>query len=155
MTLDDLLSQLETADSAAPVLISADGAPIGDGYHITELKRADVTSIDCGGRISSWREAELQIFDGAGGGAMPAGKMAGIIRKSVAAVEGLGGAPLRVEFGAENRGLRRYSLSELTIDSGVVEIALISDRAACKPMADALSAFRHQPKSGPQRSSCC
>ena len=147
MTLNELNAALQAADPSASVAILADGVAVSGGYHITELKRADVTSIDCGGRIARWREADLQILDGAGGDQMTVGTIRGVIGKSVQAVDGLGDAPLRAEFAAGNQGLRRYAVGAPEIgEDGAVALSLTEERAACKPMVDAFA------KTGPE---CC
>ena len=53
MTLNDLADQLANVRADMPVVFETDQGPISGGYHITELPFADLTGIDCGGRLST------------------------------------------------------------------------------------------------------
>lgn len=136
MTCETLLETLEDLPGEAPLVFSTDQGDIGDGYHVTELKLAHVTGIDCGARLSNWTEATLQLLDGEGGGHMPAGKFAAILKQSMARVTGLGNVPLQVEFDHGNRGKRIYQLVAPELRDGRIVVALRNTRAHCKPALD-------------------
>ncbi|MBO6509101.1 MAG: hypothetical protein JJ866_23510 [Roseibium sp.] len=136
MTPEILLNRLRGMPVDAPLVFKTDEGPIGDGYHVTELKYARVTSIDCGTRVAEWTEAALQLLDGEGGGHMPVGKFAGIVSQSIGKVKGLANSPLHVEFAHENSGMRIYALGEPDFENGEVSVSLSESRAHCKPALD-------------------
>lgn len=74
MKLNELLAHLKTTPSASALVFSTEDGDIGSGYHVTEFKHAKVTGIDCGGRVSEWVEASVQLLDGSGGSHMAVGK---------------------------------------------------------------------------------
>lgn len=135
-TLSDLIGSLAGARPDLPAIFLADGAEIGAGYHITELKLADISSIDCGGRQTRFAETQMQLLDGQDGEALTVGKVGSILNRSVDALPGLAEAPLSVEFAHGNRGLGRYRLGAPEVSGGQVRLPLLEDRAQCKPMAE-------------------
>ena len=153
MTLTELLTRLRETDRDAALVFRADGAPISGGYHVTELKAAKITGIDCGGRISEWTEASLQLLDGHGGEHMKVGKFVGILEHSLKTVENLSDAPAHVEFALGNAGLRRYEMAEVGSDAAIAEVRLEETRAMCKPAEYGIRRAS-DPKS-PKQSRCC
>ncbi len=141
MTLDELRAALAAADRAAPLVFRAGdgeiggetGGEIGGGYHVTELRHAAVTGIDCGGNVARWDEAWLQLLDGPGGDHMTVGTFLKILDRSVAGVPGLGAAPLRVEFAPGNRGLRSHAAGAPEVAGGRAIVPLEEEHALCKP----------------------
>lgn len=135
-TAGEMLAALDTLDPDMPVGFATEAGPIGGDYHITELKLADIHSIDCGGRQSRWTEAALQLLDGNGEGWMSAGKMIAILRRCVSALPELAAAPLSVEFAHGNHGLGRYTAGPLQAQGGRAVVPLLTDAAQCKPAVD-------------------
>lgn len=136
-TLSALLSSLETVRADAPVAFRTDGAEIGGGYHVTELRHAQIDGIDCGGRQAAWREASMELLDGTlpPTRRMTAQKLRSILRQSLTALPDLGDAPFHIEWAPGNAGLSRYAIGNVTETGEEVEIALIAGRAVCKPAA--------------------
>lgn len=153
MTLTDLAETLKTLDANASLVFSTPNAVIGGGYHVTELKVLNITSIDCAGRTSDWREAALQLLDGSTGEHMKVGKFLGILEGSLRKVDGLSDAPVHVEFAPNNAGLRRFEIGAVRHTQDKVEVALSETKATCKPAF----AFQSQPKPGEGRdvAKCC
>ncbi|WP_299473068.1 DUF6428 family protein [uncultured Roseibium sp.] len=147
MTPSELLQTLQAMPGDLPLVFQTEGGDIGDGYHVTEFKLANIKGIDCGARQSAWTEATLQLLDGQGGGHMKVGKFTSILRQSVAKVQGLGDSLLHVEFAHENKGMRIYDVSEPVLRDDVVGVGLSEIRAYCKP------AQEHIAKSG--TAGCC
>ncbi len=132
----DMIAELAALDPDLPLGFASEAGEIGGGYHITELKLAQIRSIDCGGRESQWVEAQLQLLDGSGGAWITAGKVAAILRRCVGALPDLADAPLSVEFAHGNRGLSRYTAGGLEMRDGRAVVPLVSSAAQCKPAVD-------------------
>lgn len=137
-TLRELAAELSRHPGKAPTVIETARGALGAGFHVTELKLARMTSIDCGGRTEAWTEAAMELLDGEGEAerAMPAAKLGRIIETSMRAVDGLGEAPLRVEAALGNDGIERHLMAGVSERHGRVVIALQPARAACKPALD-------------------
>ena len=153
LTLGSLRTALETSDNGSSLIFATNDGPIGAGYHVTELKLADIRSIDCGARQSAWTEATLQLLDGHGGGHMTVGTFRGIADKSLGALPGLSHAPLSVEFAPGNNGLRLYQIEAVDNEDSATVVRLKDLTALCKPA--------HAVKSdgssccGPESAACC
>ena len=155
MNLNTLLEKLKTAPADAALIFTSDEGDIGSGYHVTEFKLSRVTGIDCGGRVDEWQEAAVQLLDGSGGKHMAVGKFAGILQHSVTRVEGLGTAPVHVEFSPGNKGLRTYQLNEPQIKDSQVVIQLNAAGAVCKPALEAGLSCINPVKIDSAASGCC
>ncbi len=163
MTPQSLLETVNALPADLPLVFQTGEGAVGDGYHVTELKLAQVTSIDCGGRVAAWTEAALQLLDGpggsagdsSGGGYMKVGKFASILSQSVYRVRGLGDSPLHVEFAHGNAGLRIYDIAVPELRDGVVAIGLQESRAQCKPAVDHAAKMDAASCCGVAATSCC
>lgn len=147
MTLSELTEALRAAPPDAALIFEAPSGRTGSGYHVTEFKRADIVSVDCGGTRDAWQEVTLQIQDGQRQAHMQVGKFLSIADRSAAAIDGLGHGRLRVEFAAGNARLELLSVGVPTIEGGAVVVPLGEDRAVCKPLQRAMA--------GAGTSSCC
>ncbi|MEO1239710.1 MAG: DUF6428 family protein [Pseudomonadota bacterium] len=137
VTLNGFLTTLKTAMPEAGVIFATEDGPVGAGYHITELKHARVSSIDCGARQSSWEEVAVQVLDVFGDAPMPVDRLRGILSRSLAALPALADAPVHVEFGHRNESLSRYEIAGLTLDDDLVKISIVRAHATCKPATTA------------------
>ncbi|MEM9146246.1 MAG: DUF6428 family protein [Pseudomonadota bacterium] len=158
MTPDDLIAVTRARPSEAPLVFSTDAGPIGAGYHVTELKLARISSIDCVGRTDAWTEVALQLLDGQGASHMAVGKFTRILEQSTRRVECLGTSPLRIEFAHGNDGLRIYEPSAPELINGAVSLRLRSIHAQCKPataMSTAAQTDAPRACSGPGANGCC
>lgn len=154
-TLSDIAAQLDAFPPDALLTFRTEaGAGTGPGYHLTELKLADVRSIDCGGRLSRFTEARLQLLDGSEGISLTVGKARGILAKSLRALDGLGDAPLIVEFAPANAGLSQFRPASVRSSNGAAEVALTPDAAVCKPQVD-LAALSVTSCCGTGATACC
>lgn len=154
MTLDDLATALAGFDPDAPLIFVTDAGEIGPGYHVTELTHASVTGIDCGGQITAWTEAALQIINGHGDTYLKAAKLAAILDHSLNSVEGLGSAPLRIQYAPDNAGLRLYELARARQAGGRAVLQLSPAHGLCKPMERAAQGVSAVLISG-SRPRCC
>lgn len=132
-TVAQLLPLLDETAAATPVVFATDSARIGPGYHVTELKLAQISALDCGGNQHAWTETQVQLLDGADGAYLTAGKVAAILRRSAQAIEGLLDAALWIEMAPRNAGLSRYRIGAVQATDTAFEINLIQDQAQCKP----------------------
>ncbi len=153
----DLTAYLKGRGDTDQVLFEAEGDAVGRGYHLTELRLAKISSIDCGGVTDAWDEAQMQVLDAPGDAAMSAGKMAGILSHSATEIEGLADAPLNVEFSPGNQGLGRYRLGAPRVTEGAVTIPLTAMGPECKAMTRAFAKTAPHECCGPKRpaASCC
>lgn len=133
MTLSEMKEILEQKNPDAPLVFSTASETIGAGYHVTELKASDITSIDCAGKVSRWTETAFQLLDGAHGNHMEVGKFLGILKHSFSALDTLKAHQTFVEFSPKNAGLRIYEPELQETGPEIAQFRLIETRAQCKP----------------------
>lgn len=133
MTLHEMREILQQKNPDASLAFSTTSGTIGAGYHVTELKASDITSIDCAGNLSQWSETSLQLLDGAHGEFMKVDKFLGILNHSFAMIETLKASRTFVEFSPKNEGLRIYEPELQETGSEIAQFRLIDARAQCKP----------------------
>lgn len=154
MSLQNLLTQLREKSSDAPLVFSTKDGDIGGGYHVTELKSAQITSIDCGGNVADWTETTLQILDGGDGPHMTVGKFTAIVTHSLKAIPALADTPLFAEFAPKNAHLSRYDMALSPTDMSKAEIRLTDMQALCKPAQNQSCGPKCGP-TAPQKRACC
>lgn len=155
MTLEELLASTSALPADLPLVFATDDGPVGAGYHVTELKLANVVSIDCGARTSAWSESVLQLLDGQGRGHMPVGKFSAILAQSLRKVDGLGASPAFVEFGHRNAGMQIFQPTEPELGGDAVTLRLKPVRAQCKPAQKARQAGKAAGCGTGTSGSCC
>src|SRR6476469_2947236 len=65
-----------------PLTFSYGGRPVRAGYHVTEVKAANFSALDCGANPEAWSEIFVQLWDvNEDRTHMPAAKFSAIIRK--------------------------------------------------------------------------
>ncbi len=156
-TLNDLVVDLKTLNPDLPLVFETDEGEIGGGYHVTELKHAQIHSIDCGGNLSDWIETNLQLLDGNDQTHMAVGRFLKIAALSMGKIDGLGTGQLSFEYGPKNIGLRRFYAAEIVPKSKKITIKLQEDIAKCKPnLAATLTDISSKEIVGTdQTASCC
>jgi hypothetical protein len=133
MTLAEMKEILNQKNIDAPLIFSTATEEIGVGYHVTEIKASDISSIDCAGNVSRWTETALQLLDGSHGTHMKVGKFIRILDHSFGAIDALRESPAFVEFAPKNKGLGKYELTPDETGSEIARFTLIAAHDQCKP----------------------
>lgn len=159
-TLAKLRALLEShADK--PLVFHYGGRMIASGYHVTEVKAARLSSLDCGANPEAWNETVIQLWDVEEEGAvhMSAGKFLGILAEVAKRVAVDGHGLLVFEAGGGGDPMRIFTVGLVTPRGDHVEVTLAPRPATCKPRERGLEAMRPTKAScrGPSsaKSACC
>lgn len=140
MSNPPVVTQLE-ASHAKPLRFTISGQQlVPNDFHVTEVKKVSVESLDCGGGASAWQELVIQLWSPRGDNtpeAMTAEKFSQILTKA-GALHLLGGERVRFEYGSSGMPAVQYELGSLSEVGNTLDIDLIPPHVACKP------AERHQ-----------
>jgi Family of unknown function (DUF6428) len=149
----DSLAKLQAAlgpHSDKPLVFSYAGREISAGYHVTEVKSAQFTSIDCGANPESWKETVVQLWDVAQQGAthMTVARFLNIMMKvgNRAALDI--SANLVFEAGKSGHPMQAFTIGSIAASLDRVSIALAPRPVACKPLERSL-------RSASAAASCC
>ncbi len=158
-TLTRLRAELE-AHRALPLIFVYGGKAIAAGYHVTEVKAAQLSSLDCGANPESWNETIIQLWDVDGDSAthMKVSKFLGILsqveRRATLDPEAL----LIFEAGDSASPMQVFTVGNIVAMSDRVEVTLAPRPATCKPrdrgLADDLIAAAAISKTA-QSTACC
>lgn len=108
---------------------------VPNDFHVTEVKRVTVESLDCGGGASAWQELMIQPWSPGGDGAqtaMTAAKFLSILAKAEA-LDLLDGNPLRFEYGDTGKPAVQYHFDQIASEGETLDIHLAPPHVACKP----------------------
>ncbi len=137
MNIQDIAQQLSD-NPELPVKFYVDGAAIKRGYHVTEVKNAAVTSIDCGqnSSVEQWNELIIQLLDGSNlpsQNYMPAKKFQGIAAKALETLSAEDAHLLFFEFAPGNGPIRKLNVAAMDSSATEHSIYLGNEKAVCKP----------------------
>jgi ribosomal protein L11 methylase PrmA len=113
----------------------AENKRIDASYHITEIKQAPITSVDCGGVLNRWTEIIIQLWEPENQQQLRAMK----VKKALSIVELVEKAlPLdetaivKIEFGNSAFDTRQLIPNEIVIDNEDLIVDLRPDAVQCK-----------------------
>jgi len=112
---------------------------VHEGYHVTEVKAVSIQAMDCGGRPDAWNETVVQLWnpgDETERGFMTVQKFLDIYHQVAGRVPVQGDAALRFEYGDTQHPTIQYTVSDLVLENGRVEVKLSYPAVACKPRAE-------------------
>jgi hypothetical protein len=133
-TLTRLRAELE-AHRALPLVFVYGGRTISAGYHVTEIKAAQLSSLDCGANPENWSETIIQLWDIESDGAthMKVSKFLGILSQVERRVAFDSEALLVFEAGDSANPMQIFTVGRITTTPDHVEIVLAPRPATCKP----------------------
>lgn len=108
---------------------------VAPSYHITEIKQAPITSVDCGGVKNEWTEIILQLMEPANQQQLRAMK----VRKALSIIDIVEkvmpldvNGEVRIEFGNSEFDTRQLSLSDFILDAENLVVNLSPVSVQCK-----------------------
>ncbi len=136
MSHPSFTAQFEAAP-AKSLRFTVDGQQlVPNDFHVTEIKKVSIESLDCGGGASAWEELVIQLWSPRGDDTpepMTVGKFASILAKADA-LPLLDGEHVRFEYAPVGQPAVQYALSRINAEGDALEVELIAPYVACKPI---------------------
>ncbi|SEW44098.1 DUF6428 family protein [Chitinophaga arvensicola] len=135
MTWQTFKNQLEKHPERVLQFQYAAGKLVAPSYHITEIKQAPVTSVDCGGKMNAWTEIIVQLWEPEEvqtDRAMIASKAMKIVHLVEQHIDLHPGATVKVEFGNAAFDTRQMYPKEFILDGEQLIVNLQPDATQCK-----------------------
>ena len=110
---------------------------VNDAYHITEIKQAVITSVDCGGKKNEWVEVIVQLWEPDvtdAGARMTAEKALSIIAVVERELLIEKSAIVKIEFGNPEFDTRQMLPSGFSGNGNNLVIELVADATQCKAL---------------------
>ena len=104
-------------------------------YHITEIKQAPITSVDCGGVMNAWTEIIVQLWEPQGQQqerAMQVSKALSIVELVEKALPLNPNGIVKIEFGNSQFDTRQMLPKDIIIDGDNLIVDLRPDAVQCK-----------------------
>jgi len=108
---------------------------VDPSYHITEVKQAPITSVDCGGVVNSWTEIIVQLWEPEEkevGQPMPAEKALKIFNLVESKIDLHPKGIVKIEFGNHSFDTRQMFPSSIGIEGNQLVVDLQPDAVQCK-----------------------
>ncbi|MEM7735829.1 MAG: DUF6428 family protein [Deinococcota bacterium] len=145
-------------DVAKPLQFMLNGKQlVPDDFHVTEVKRATIESLDCGHGAHSWQEIIVQLWSPSGKlkttkPAMSGQKFLSILAKAKVGPQLEADVPLHIEFGNHERPAVQYNIAGIHMSDEVIKVGLEPPRVGCKPRTQQMAGLIAD---GASTSSCC
>jgi hypothetical protein len=113
----------------------APGKWVDASYHITEIKQAPITSVDCGGKVNNWTEIIIQLWEPQANNsqeAMKVEKALSIINVVERSLPLNPAGIVKIEFGNSQFDTRQMHPAEFLVDDDVLTVILNADQTQCK-----------------------
>lgn len=161
MEASPVARQLESAPDKPLRFLLYGEQLIPNDFHVTEIKRVTVESLDCGGGASTWKELVVQLWSPKGNNtqtAMHAAKFSSILARA-GALDLLGSDPLRFEYGDAGSPAVQYHFERIDSTGETVDVYLMPPHVTCKPHERAqlaeLSMVQNDPCCAPTATGAC
>lgn len=108
---------------------------VNAAYHITEIKQAQITSVDCGGKMNAWTEVVVQLWVPEGGEQdqpMSAGKAMKIIDLVEKSLPIHPNAPVKIEYGNPDFPTQQMPVEAVVSEGGELRVSMVGDTTQCK-----------------------
>jgi hypothetical protein len=131
----DFKTQLQLSPALHLQFKYAEDKFVDASYHITEIKQAPITSVDCGGVMNKWTEVIVQLWEPSGkqeGRAMVVGKAMSIIDLVEKLLPLDKEAVVKIEFGNAGFDARQMYPSEINVEGEDLVVYLNADKTQCK-----------------------
>ncbi|GAB3910031.1 hypothetical protein GCM10028803_48970 [Larkinella knui] len=115
----------------------ADGQFVEDSFHITEIKQAPITSVDCGGKMNAWTEIIVQLWEPSApetDRSMKVGKALSIIDRVEKSLLLNPLATVKIEFGNSKFDTRQLYPGDMVTDGDAFTVRLTPDFTQCKAL---------------------
>ncbi|RYE12333.1 MAG: hypothetical protein EOP51_31755, partial [Sphingobacteriales bacterium] len=131
---------------------------VDQSYHITEIKQAPITSVDCGGVLTKWTEVIIQLWEPGEKQqerAMKARKALSIIELVEKSLSLEADAIVKIEFGNQQFDTRQMFPGEIIAAGENLIVDLRPDAVQCKAISRGGSCGEAEQKNiTPSGSSC-
>lgn len=135
MTWQSFRDQLEKYPEQILQFEYAAGTLVAPSYHITEIKQAPVTSVDCGGKMNTWTEIIVQLWEPEESQthrAMAVNKALKIVDLLEKNMDLHPKAIVKIEFGNAAFDTRQMYPAELRLEGENLVVNLQPDATQCK-----------------------
>lgn len=160
MNWNEFKTQLEENPGLHLQFEFAENQKVSPSFHITEIKQANITAVDCGGKMNAWTEVIVQLWEPNTtkiGRSMQVSKAMGIIDLVEKTLPLNPNSIVKIEFGNDLFETRQMHPQDFEIINDEIIVKLIADKTQCKAIGRGESCGMPKPKIklSDIQNSCC
>ena len=138
----------------------AENDRVHPSFHITEIKQANITSVDCGGKMNAWTEIIVQLWEPNTQDSLRSMK----VEKAISIIELVEktlplnpNSPVKIEFGNDTFDTRQMHPQDFEINEDEIIVKLQADKTQCKAIdrGDSCGTPKQKVKLSEIQNSCC
>lgn len=138
----------------------AENERVHPSFHITEIKQANITSVDCGGKMNAWTEIIVQLWEPNTQDSLRSMK----VEKAMSIIELVEktlplnpNSPVKIEFGNDTFDTRQMHPQDFEINGDEIIVKLQADKTQCKAIdrGDTCGTPKQKVKLSEIQNSCC
>lgn len=138
----------------------AENNRVHPSFHITEIKQANITSVDCGGKMNAWTEIIVQLWEPNNQDSLRSMK----VEKAMSIIELVEktlplnpNSPIKIEFGNDTFDTRQMHPQDFEIKDDEIIVKLQADKTQCKAIdrGDTCGTPKQKVKLSEIQNSCC
>ena len=138
----------------------AENQKVSPSFHITEIKQANITAVDCGGKINAWTEVIVQLWEpneNQTERSMPVSKALSIIDLVERTLPMNPNSLVKIEFGNDQFETRQMLPQDFEIINDEFIVKLTADKTQCKAIGRGETCGTPKPKVkiADIQNSCC
>ncbi|MES2573467.1 MAG: DUF6428 family protein [Bacteroidota bacterium] len=138
----------------------AENKKVHPSFHITEIKQANITSVDCGGKMNAWTEIIVQLWEPSiqnSERSMKISKALSIIELVEKTLPLNPNSPVKIEFGNDTFDTRQMHPQDFEIKGNEIIVKLQADKTQCKAIdrGDTCGTPKPKVKLSEIQNSCC
>lgn len=135
MNWTDFKTQLAQSPELHLQFEFAENQRVHSSFHITEIKQANITSVDCGGKMNAWTEVIVQLWEPNTKEierSMNVSKAISIIELVEKMLPLNPNSPVKIEFGNDRFDTRQMLPQDFEITHDEIIVKLTADTTQCK-----------------------
>jgi hypothetical protein len=138
----------------------AENDRVHPSFHITEIKQANITSVDCGGKMNAWIEIIVQLWEPNTQDSLHSMK----VEKALSIIELVEktlplnpNSSVKIEFGNDTFDTRQMHPQDFEIKGDEIIVKLQADKTQCKAIdrGDSCGTPKQKVKLSEIQNSCC
>ncbi len=138
----------------------AENNRVHPSFHITEIKQANITSVDCGGKMNAWTEIIIQLWEPNTQDSlrsMKVEKALSIIELVEKTLQLNPNSPVKIEFGNDTFDTRQMHPQDFEINGDEIIVKLLADKTQCKAIdrGDSCGTPKQKVQLSEIQNSCC
>jgi hypothetical protein len=160
MNWNEFKTQLAQHPELHLQFVFGENKSVHPSFHITEIKQANITSVDCGGKMNAWTEVIVQLWEPnnlESSRSMKVSKAISIIDLVEKTLPLNPNSLVKIEFGNDSFDTRQMHPQDFEITNEEIIVKLTADKTQCKAIdrGESCGTPKEKTKLSDIKNDCC